>query len=85
MVMGYDSCLRSNGLESRHCILDGHFFTLICSKNFIVCLKRPKNKNNPGLAHFVKNYKKEKGNVILKLIASFSVSKISKKTPNKEV
>ena len=27
----------------------GHFFTLICCKKYIVCLKRPKKR--PGLAH----------------------------------
>ena len=28
--------------ESQHQILDGHFFALICCKNCIDCLKRPK-------------------------------------------
>ena len=33
-----------------------HFFILICCKNCIVCLKRPKiNKKEAGLAHFLKN------------------------------
>ena len=31
-----------------------HFFTLICCKKIIVCLKRPKiNKKRPGCAHFL--------------------------------
>ena len=33
MVMGDDSCSRGRGFESRRHILDGHFFTFICSKN----------------------------------------------------
>ena len=53
MVMGDDSISRGRGFESWRHILDGHFFTLICCKSFIVCLKRPKiNKKRPGLAHF---------------------------------
>ena len=39
VVMGDDSCLKGRGFESRQGILDGHFFTLICCKNCIVCLK----------------------------------------------
>ena len=42
MVMGRDSHSEGRGFESRHCILDGHFFTYICCKNCYVCLKRPK-------------------------------------------
>ena len=44
VVMGDDSCSKSRGFKSRHLILDGHFFTLICCKNCIFCLKRPKIK-----------------------------------------
>ena len=53
MVMGDDSCLRGRGFESRCHILDGRFFTLICCKYCIVCLKKPKInlKKRPGLAH----------------------------------
>ena len=56
MVMGRDSRSEGCGFESRHRILDGHFFTYICCKNCNdVCLKRPKiNKKRPGLAHFFK-------------------------------
>ena len=55
MVMGDNSCLRGCGLESRRHILDGHFFTLICCKIWIVCLKRQKiNKKRLGLAHLIK-------------------------------
>ena len=39
MVMGDDSCSKGRGFESWRCILEGHFFTLICYKNCIVCLK----------------------------------------------
>ena len=38
VVMVDDSCSEVVGSN----ILDGHFFTLICCKNCIVCLKRPK-------------------------------------------
>ena len=52
MAMGDDSCSKGCGLESQRCILDGHFFTLICCKYCIVSLTRPKNEKRPGLAHF---------------------------------
>ena len=42
VVMGDDSHSKGCGFESWRRVLDGHFFTLICSKNCIVCLKRPK-------------------------------------------
>ena len=42
MVKGDDSCSRGHGFESVRCILDGDFLTLICCKNYIVCLKRKK-------------------------------------------
>ena len=43
VVVGDNSCLKGRGFEYKHCILDGHFFTLICCKNCIdACLKRPK-------------------------------------------
>ena len=32
MVMGGDSCSEGCGFESRHLILDGHFFTYFCCK-----------------------------------------------------
>ena len=44
VVMGGDSHSKGCGFESRHRILDGHFFTYICCKNCIVCLKKTKNK-----------------------------------------
>ena len=41
VVMGGHSHCKGRGFESP--ILDEHdIFTLICCKNFIVCLKRPK-------------------------------------------
>ena len=53
--MGDDSCLRGHGFKSQRRIMDGHFFTLICCKNYIVCLKRPKiNEKRQGLANFFK-------------------------------
>ena len=56
MVMGDKSCLRGHGLESRRRILDGQFFTFICFKNCIVCLKKTKNKrkNRLGWPIFLK-------------------------------
>ena len=53
MVMGGDSRSEGCGFESRCHILDGHFFTLICCKNCIVCLKRPKiNEKEAGVGPF---------------------------------
>ena len=34
VVMGGDSCYRGRGFESWHRILDGHFITYICCKNW---------------------------------------------------
>ena len=42
VVMGGDSCSKGRQFESRHRILDGHFFTFVCWKNWNVCLKRRK-------------------------------------------
>ena len=56
MVTGGDSCERGHGFKFQHQILDGDFFTLICCKNCIVCLNRPKiNKNWPRSGPFIKN------------------------------
>ena len=53
MVMGDGSCLKGCGFESRHHIMDGHFFTFICCKNCNVCLKRPKiNEKEARVGHF---------------------------------
>ena len=40
----------SEGCEfnSRHWVLDGHFFTLVCSQFCIVCFKKNKNKRKRG-------------------------------------
>ena len=55
VVMGDGSCSRGRGFESWCCVLDGHFSTLICYKNYIVCLKRPNaNKKRPGWPIFLK-------------------------------
>ena len=57
MVMGDDSCLNDCGFESWCCILDEHFFPLICCKNCIVCLKRPKiNEKEDGFDPFRKHF-----------------------------
>ena len=49
VVMGKDSHSKGCGFESRHRILDGHFFTYICCKNCNdVCLKKTENKLKRG-------------------------------------
>ena len=49
VLMGGDSCSKGCGFKLRHCILDGHFFTLICCKNCNdVCLKKTENKLKRG-------------------------------------
>ena len=53
VLMGRDSRSKGHGFKSRHRILDGHFFTYICCKNCIVCLKRPKiNEKEAGVGTF---------------------------------
>ena len=53
MVLGRDSRSEGRGFESRHCILNGHFFTYICCKNCNVCLNRPKiNEKEAGVGPF---------------------------------
>ena len=42
LVMGGDSCSEGCEFESKHRVLDGHFFKFICWKNCNVCLKRRK-------------------------------------------
>ena len=60
LVMGRDSHSKGCGFESRHRILDGHFFTYICCKNCNVCLKRPKiNEKEAGDGHFLKKLMEE--------------------------
>ena len=45
VVMGRDLHSEGHGFESRHHILDGHFFAYICCKNCNdVDLKRPKKR-----------------------------------------
>ena len=57
MVMGGDSRSKGRGFESQRWILDGHFFTLICCKNCIVCLKRPKiNEKEARVGPFLKKH-----------------------------
>ena len=50
VVKGVDSCSEGREFESRHRILDGHFFTLICLK------KTKINKKRPRMAHLKKVY-----------------------------
>ena len=57
VVMGRDSCSKGRGFESRHSILDGHFFTYICCKNCNdIWLKWPKiNEKEAANGPFFKN------------------------------
>ena len=48
VVMRDDSCSRGHGFKSWRRVLDGHFFTFICCKKCIVCLKKTKNKWKRG-------------------------------------
>ena len=63
MVMGRGSRSEGYGFESRHCILDGHFFTCICRKNCNVCLKRPKINEKEAVVgpFFLKKIKNKMG------------------------
>ena len=56
VVMGDDWCLKGCGFKSWCCILDGHFFTLICCTNCNdVCLRRPNiNEKEVGVGPFKK-------------------------------
>ena len=56
VVMGRDSRSEGRGFESRHRILDGHFFTYICFKrNCSVCLEGPKiGEKEAGVGPFFK-------------------------------
>ena len=60
MVMHDNSCSKGCGFESRHHILDGHFghfFTLICCRNCIVCLKKTENKRKEaGVGPFFRKH-----------------------------
>ena len=42
--MGDDSCSKGHGFESRHQILDGHFFKLICCKKLYCLFEKTENK-----------------------------------------
>ena len=53
VVMGDDSYTKSCGFEFHCYILNGHFVTLICFKNCMVCLKIPKiNGKEAGVGTF---------------------------------
>ena len=59
VVFGDDSCSKGHGFESQRHILDRHFFTLICCKICIVCLKRPKiNEKEAEVGPFLKKEKR---------------------------
>ena len=48
LVMGGDSHSKGRGFESRHCILDGHFFTYICCKNLKCLFEKTENERKRG-------------------------------------
>ena len=55
VVMGGDSCSKGCEFELWHHVQDGHFFTFICCKICIICLKRLKiNEKEAGVGHFLK-------------------------------
>ena len=56
VVMGGDSCLKVVGSNP------SIFFTLICSKNCNVCLKKPKNKLKRGREWSIKTNKEKQMN-----------------------
>ena len=81
MVMGGDSWSESCGFESQHCILDGHFFTLISCKNCNVCLKKTENKQKEAVdAHFYKsifqNYVKNRNKLLQTFIFNIGESEV---------
>ena len=39
VIMGVDSCSKSRGFESHHCILDGNFFTFIWVTKFDIFVR----------------------------------------------
>ena len=66
VLMGDDLCSRGHGFESWCSILDGHFFTLNCSKNCIVCLKR--NEKEAEVGTFKKKKSKDSKEMLMSLI-----------------
>ena len=57
MVMGGDSCSKGHQFESRHRILDGHFFTYIFYEKFVMCVKKTKiNEKEAWIGPFVKQF-----------------------------
>ena len=55
MVMGGDSCAKGCEFESRHRIMDGHFFTFFCSKNCNMCLKDEAKLKSRRVGPFLTN------------------------------
>ena len=74
VVMGDNSCSKGRGFESQWYCHTGWtfltFFTLICCKNCIVCLKRPKmNEKEAGVGPFLKRVPKELWSTFAALLA----------------
>ena len=85
MVMGDDSCSKGLGFKSQRHILDGHFFTLICYKNCIFCLKRPKiNGKEAGVSpcSHVRNFPIKRF-IDLEIFLSLAILKIIVKWPSR--
>ena len=53
--MGGDSCSNGHEFESRHRILDGHFFTFICCKNCYPFEKTKMNEKDAGVCPLKNN------------------------------
>ena len=73
MFMGDDSSLKGCGFESRHHILDGNFFALICCTSYIVCSKKTENKLKEA---WVGPFKKRKAEQARKFSVSQSLNPI---------
>ena len=56
MVMGGDSRYKGRGFESRHHLLDGHFFTLICCKKNYCLFEKTENKQKRGWGFLKKSF-----------------------------
>ena len=48
VVMGGDPRSEGCGFKSQRCVLDGHFFTLICCKIVLILFEKTDNKRKRG-------------------------------------
>ena len=58
VVMRGDSCSKGTEFESRHSILDGHFFTCLFVEKFVMCVwKDEKNRKSGRVGPFKNQFK----------------------------